>query len=143
MAVQAGSPPPFLLRPHRDMQHFQEVRYGNIRKCLWLTLENPGYSIPSKLFSLVSIGVVLTSIATMCINSIPEYQVGTTEKFKSRLNSVQLFQSQRQAVTKLSQATSQHLLGAYRSSRCLACQPSLLLILLLTNRQKWTENRIL
>lgn len=59
------------------MQHFQEVRYGNIRKCLWLTLENPGYSIPSKLFSLLSIGVVLTSIATMCINSIPEYQVGT------------------------------------------------------------------
>uniref|UniRef100_A0A3P8RQY6 Delayed-rectifier potassium channel regulatory subunit KCNS1 n=1 Tax=Amphiprion percula TaxID=161767 RepID=A0A3P8RQY6_AMPPE len=47
------------------------------RKCLWLTLENPGYSIPSKLFSLLSIGVVLTSIATMCINSIPEYQVGT------------------------------------------------------------------
>uniref|UniRef100_A0A3Q3X5Z6 Delayed-rectifier potassium channel regulatory subunit KCNS1 n=1 Tax=Mola mola TaxID=94237 RepID=A0A3Q3X5Z6_MOLML len=46
------------------------------RKGLWLTLENPGYSIPSKLFSLVSISVVITSIATMCINSIPEYQVG-------------------------------------------------------------------
>uniref|UniRef100_A0A3P8WX16 Delayed-rectifier potassium channel regulatory subunit KCNS1 n=1 Tax=Cynoglossus semilaevis TaxID=244447 RepID=A0A3P8WX16_CYNSE len=59
---------------NRDMQHFQEVRYGNIRKCLWLTLENPGYSIPSKMFSLISISVVLTSIATMCINSIPEYQ---------------------------------------------------------------------
>uniref|UniRef100_A0A3Q3J7G1 Delayed-rectifier potassium channel regulatory subunit KCNS1 n=1 Tax=Monopterus albus TaxID=43700 RepID=A0A3Q3J7G1_MONAL len=61
---------------NRDMQHFQEVRYGNIRRCLWLTLENPGYSIPSKLFSMLSIGVVLTSIATMCIHSIPEYQVG-------------------------------------------------------------------
>uniref|UniRef100_A0A7N6AJ38 Delayed-rectifier potassium channel regulatory subunit KCNS1 n=1 Tax=Anabas testudineus TaxID=64144 RepID=A0A7N6AJ38_ANATE len=60
---------------NRDIQHFQEVRCGNFRKCLWLTLENPGYSIPSKLFSLLSIGVVLTSIATMCINSIPEYQV--------------------------------------------------------------------
>ncbi|XP_047202560.1 potassium voltage-gated channel subfamily S member 2 isoform X2 [Girardinichthys multiradiatus] len=59
---------------NKDMQHFQEVRYGNIKKCLWLTLENPGYSIPSKLFSLLSIGVVLTSITTMCINSIPEYQ---------------------------------------------------------------------
>lgn len=63
-------------RPRRDMQHFQEVRCGRVRKCLWLTLENPGYSIPSKLFSLLSIGVVLTSIATMCINSMPEYQVG-------------------------------------------------------------------
>lgn len=60
---------------NRDMQHFEEVRYGNVRKCLWLTLENPGYSIPSKLFSLLSIGVVLTSIAIMCINSIPEYQL--------------------------------------------------------------------
>lgn len=58
------------------MQRFQEVRFGNVRKRLWLTLENPGYSIPSQLFSLVSISVVLTSIATMCINSIPEYQVG-------------------------------------------------------------------
>uniref|UniRef100_A0A3Q3XIU1 Delayed-rectifier potassium channel regulatory subunit KCNS1 n=1 Tax=Mola mola TaxID=94237 RepID=A0A3Q3XIU1_MOLML len=51
-------------------------RTARFRKGLWLTLENPGYSIPSKLFSLVSISVVITSIATMCINSIPEYQVG-------------------------------------------------------------------
>ncbi|XP_055365175.1 potassium voltage-gated channel subfamily S member 2 isoform X3 [Betta splendens] len=64
---------------NRDMQHFQEVRCGNVRKCLWLTLENPGYSIPSKLFSLLSIGVVLASIATMCINSIPEYQTFDSE----------------------------------------------------------------
>lgn len=59
----------------RDIQLFQKVRCGGVRKCLWLTLENPGYSIPSKLFSLLSISVVLTSIATMCINSIPENQV--------------------------------------------------------------------
>ncbi|KAG7326675.1 hypothetical protein KOW79_010076 [Hemibagrus wyckioides] len=59
---------------NKDIQHFQDMRFGNIRKCLWLTLENPGYSIPSKLFSLVSIIVVLMSVATMCINSIPEYQ---------------------------------------------------------------------
>lgn len=60
---------------NKDIQHFQDVCCGNVRKCLWLTLENPGYSIPSKLFSLLSISVVLMSIATMCINSIPEYQV--------------------------------------------------------------------
>ncbi|XP_053723858.1 potassium voltage-gated channel subfamily S member 1 [Synchiropus splendidus] len=63
----------------RDMQHFQEVHCGSVRKCLWLTLENPGYSVPSKLFSLLSICVVLTSIASMCINSIPEYQVFDSE----------------------------------------------------------------
>ncbi|XP_037391012.1 potassium voltage-gated channel subfamily S member 2 isoform X2 [Pygocentrus nattereri] len=60
---------------NKDIQHFQDMRCGNVRKCLWLTLENPGYSIPSKLFSLLSISVVLMSIATMCINSIPEYQM--------------------------------------------------------------------
>ncbi|XP_035379999.1 potassium voltage-gated channel subfamily S member 2 [Electrophorus electricus] len=60
---------------NKDIQHFQDMRCGNVRKCLWLTLENPGYSIPSKLFSLLSISVVLMSIATMCINSIPENQM--------------------------------------------------------------------
>ncbi|XP_061788814.1 delayed-rectifier potassium channel regulatory subunit KCNS1 [Nerophis lumbriciformis] len=63
----------------KDMQHFQEVRCGNVRRCLWLTLENPGYSVPSKLFSLLSISVVLTSITIMCINSIPEYQTFDSE----------------------------------------------------------------
>uniref|UniRef100_A0A3Q2DVJ4 Delayed-rectifier potassium channel regulatory subunit KCNS1 n=1 Tax=Cyprinodon variegatus TaxID=28743 RepID=A0A3Q2DVJ4_CYPVA len=62
-----------------DLNKSDIVRYGNIKKCLWLTLENPGYSIPSKLFSLLSIGVVITSIVTMCINSIPEYQVGAED----------------------------------------------------------------
>ncbi|XP_062401703.1 potassium voltage-gated channel subfamily S member 2 [Sardina pilchardus] len=60
---------------NKDILLFQDMKCGNVRRCLWLTLENPGYSIPSKLFSLVSITVVLTSIATMCINSIPEYQL--------------------------------------------------------------------
>ncbi|KAL0978849.1 hypothetical protein UPYG_G00176540 [Umbra pygmaea] len=59
---------------NKDIQLFQDMRWGNARRCLWLTLENPGYSIPSKLFSFLSIGVVLTSIAIMCINSLPEYQ---------------------------------------------------------------------
>ncbi|KAK0136804.1 Potassium voltage-gated channel subfamily S member 1 [Merluccius polli] len=59
---------------NRDMLRFQQLRYGNARRCLWLTLENPGYSIPSKVFSLLSISVVLTSIAAMCIHSMPEHQ---------------------------------------------------------------------
>ncbi|KAK1157617.1 potassium voltage-gated channel subfamily S member 1-like [Acipenser oxyrinchus oxyrinchus] len=66
----------------KDILLFRDMRCGTVRKRLWLTLENPGYSIPSKLFSFISISVVLTSIATMCINSLPEYQVfdedGTT-----------------------------------------------------------------
>ncbi|GCB72474.1 delayed-rectifier potassium channel regulatory subunit KCNS1 [Scyliorhinus torazame] len=60
---------------NRDLLIFRGLKYGNYRKQLWLTLENPGYSIPSRLFSFLSISVVLGSIATMCIHSMPEYQI--------------------------------------------------------------------
>uniref|UniRef100_G3N409 Delayed-rectifier potassium channel regulatory subunit KCNS1 n=1 Tax=Gasterosteus aculeatus TaxID=69293 RepID=G3N409_GASAC len=54
--------------------HGTDIQWLKLQPRMWLTLENPGYSLPSKLFSLVSIGVVLASIASMCISSIPEYQ---------------------------------------------------------------------
>lgn len=59
---------------NHELLRYRSLRCGNARKRLWLTMENPGYSIPSKLFSFVSISVVLVSIATMCIHSMPEYQ---------------------------------------------------------------------
>lgn len=59
---------------NHDLLRYSTLRCGNVRKRLWLTMENPGYSIPSKLFSFLSISVVLVSIATMCIHSMPEYQ---------------------------------------------------------------------
>ncbi|XP_042197779.1 potassium voltage-gated channel subfamily S member 2 [Callorhinchus milii] len=60
---------------NHDLLRFESMRYGNYRKQMWLTLENPGYSIPSRLFSFLSISVVLGSIATMCIHSMSEYQL--------------------------------------------------------------------
>ncbi|XP_078275426.1 delayed-rectifier potassium channel regulatory subunit KCNS2 [Rhinoraja longicauda] len=60
---------------NRDLLMFEGMRYGNCRKQLWLTLENPGYSIPSRLFSFMSVSVVLGSIATMCIHSMPKHQI--------------------------------------------------------------------
>uniref|UniRef100_A0A3Q2YFD6 Delayed-rectifier potassium channel regulatory subunit KCNS1 n=1 Tax=Hippocampus comes TaxID=109280 RepID=A0A3Q2YFD6_HIPCM len=62
-------------RQSLELQHFAEVRYGGARQRLWLTLENPGYSLPSKLFSVASVGVVLASLTVMCVKSLPEYQV--------------------------------------------------------------------
>ncbi|XP_074867744.1 delayed-rectifier potassium channel regulatory subunit KCNS1 isoform X1 [Carettochelys insculpta] len=67
--------PDEILDFNHDLLRYSTLRCGNLRKRLWLTMENPGYSIPSKLFSFVSISVVLVSIATMCIHSMPEYQV--------------------------------------------------------------------
>ncbi|XP_061640549.1 potassium voltage-gated channel subfamily S member 1-like isoform X2 [Phyllopteryx taeniolatus] len=61
-------------RLRTELQHFADVRCGGVRKRLWLTLENPGYSLPGKLFSALSVGVVLASLAAMCVKSIPEYQ---------------------------------------------------------------------
>ncbi|KAH0619103.1 hypothetical protein JD844_018774, partial [Phrynosoma platyrhinos] len=66
--------PDEILDFNHDLLHYSTLRCGNLRKRLWLTMENPGYSIPSKLFSFVSISVVVASIATMCIHSMPEYQ---------------------------------------------------------------------
>ncbi|XP_070796097.1 delayed-rectifier potassium channel regulatory subunit KCNS1 [Pituophis catenifer annectens] len=66
--------PDEILDFNHDLLRYSTLRCGNLRKRLWLTMENPGYSIPSKLFSFLSISVVLVSIATMCIHSMPEYQ---------------------------------------------------------------------
>ncbi|XP_019736027.1 potassium voltage-gated channel subfamily S member 1-like [Hippocampus comes] len=63
-----------ICRLRTELQHFAEVRYGGARQRLWLTLENPGYSLPSKLFSVASVGVVLASLTVMCVKSLPEYQ---------------------------------------------------------------------
>ncbi|XP_061543422.1 uncharacterized protein LOC133408461 isoform X1 [Phycodurus eques] len=76
-SLHCRHPPPSPSSFRRELQHFADVRCGGVRKRLWLTLENPGYSLPSKLFSALSVGVVLASIAAMCVKSIPEYQVRT------------------------------------------------------------------
>ncbi|XP_077384613.1 uncharacterized protein LOC144023260 isoform X1 [Festucalex cinctus] len=62
-------------RLHTELQHFSEVRCGGARRRLWLTLENPGYSLPSKLFSAASVAAVLASLAAVCVKSLPEYRV--------------------------------------------------------------------
>ncbi|XP_077384614.1 delayed-rectifier potassium channel regulatory subunit KCNS1-like isoform X2 [Festucalex cinctus] len=61
-------------RLHTELQHFSEVRCGGARRRLWLTLENPGYSLPSKLFSAASVAAVLASLAAVCVKSLPEYR---------------------------------------------------------------------
>ncbi|XP_056292523.1 potassium voltage-gated channel subfamily S member 1 [Pseudoliparis swirei] len=59
---------------NRDLRLLRLGPCGASRKLLWLMMENPSYSASSRVFSLLSIGVVLTSIAMVCIRSIPEYQ---------------------------------------------------------------------
>eukprot|EP00079_Xenopus_tropicalis_P016369 XP_004915190.1 PREDICTED: potassium voltage-gated channel subfamily S member 2 [Xenopus tropicalis] len=64
-----------ILAFYHDAAKFDRQPLGNIRRRLWLALDNPGYSILSRIFSILSILVVLGSIVTMCLNSLPEFQV--------------------------------------------------------------------
>ncbi|XP_076841833.1 potassium voltage-gated channel subfamily S member 3a [Brachyhypopomus gauderio] len=43
------------------------------RRELWLRLENPTHSRSAKVLALVSLAMVLTSIAAMCVHSMPEF----------------------------------------------------------------------
>ncbi|CAM9426164.1 unnamed protein product [Lampetra fluviatilis] len=58
-----------------DAKRFEHQRCGQHRKRLWLLLENPGFSLSSKVFAATSLATVVISIITMCINSTPEFQL--------------------------------------------------------------------
>uniref|UniRef100_A0A671PK67 Delayed-rectifier potassium channel regulatory subunit KCNS2 n=1 Tax=Sinocyclocheilus anshuiensis TaxID=1608454 RepID=A0A671PK67_9TELE len=58
---------------YSDAGKFDKQLLGSVRRRIWLMLDNPGYSIPSRLISIFSILVVLGSIASMCMNSMSEF----------------------------------------------------------------------
>ncbi|KAG2465049.1 potassium voltage-gated channel subfamily S member 2-like [Polypterus senegalus] len=60
---------------YNDAAKFDMQPLGAIRRRIWLMLDNPGYSIPSRIFSVLSILVVLGSIATMCMNSMSDFLI--------------------------------------------------------------------
>ncbi|KAF3691537.1 Potassium voltage-gated channel subfamily S member 2 [Channa argus] len=49
------------------------------RRRVWLMLDNPGYSVASRIISILSILVVIGSIATMCMNSMSEFSLMDSE----------------------------------------------------------------
>ncbi|KAM9308442.1 delayed-rectifier potassium channel regulatory subunit KCNS2 [Gastrophryne carolinensis] len=73
-----------ILAFYHDAAKFDRQPFGKFRRRLWLALDNPGYSILSRIFSLLSIFIVLGSIVTMCLNSLPDFQIlnadGSTEE---------------------------------------------------------------
>ncbi|KAJ8387956.1 hypothetical protein AAFF_G00148900 [Aldrovandia affinis] len=58
----------------KDLVKFEGTWCSEIRKNIWLRLENPGYSLLAKLIAVASLSVVLTSIVAMCVHSMPEFQ---------------------------------------------------------------------
>ncbi|XP_030046051.1 delayed-rectifier potassium channel regulatory subunit KCNS2 [Microcaecilia unicolor] len=73
-----------ILAFYNDASKFDKQSFGNFRRQLWIALDNPGYSVMSRIFSIISILIVLGSIVTMCLNSLPDFQIvhsnGSTEE---------------------------------------------------------------
>nr|XP_057908863.1 potassium voltage-gated channel subfamily S member 2-like isoform X2 [Doryrhamphus excisus] len=64
-----------LLEFYNDATKFDKQPLGSTRRRVWLMLDNPGYSGASRIISILSILVVLGSIATMCMNSMSEFSL--------------------------------------------------------------------
>ncbi|XP_078397229.1 delayed-rectifier potassium channel regulatory subunit KCNS2 [Cetorhinus maximus] len=60
---------------YKDASKYDSQVLGNCRRRLWLMSENPGYNVASRCYSALSIMMVLGSIATMCLNSMAEFQL--------------------------------------------------------------------
>ncbi|KAM4772363.1 delayed-rectifier potassium channel regulatory subunit KCNS3 [Rhinophrynus dorsalis] len=58
----------------KELETFDTIKFGNIRRKIWIRLENPAFSLSAKLFAISSLSVVLTSIVAMCIHSMPEFK---------------------------------------------------------------------
>ncbi|XP_046899891.1 potassium voltage-gated channel subfamily S member 2-like isoform X2 [Hypomesus transpacificus] len=68
-----------ILEFYNDATKFDKQPLGSARRRIWLMLDNPGYSIASRVISILSILVVLGSIATMCMNSMTEFSSRDSE----------------------------------------------------------------
>ncbi|XP_010901808.2 potassium voltage-gated channel subfamily S member 2 [Esox lucius] len=64
-----------ILEFYNDATRFDKQPLGSVRRRIWLMLDNPGYSVASRVLSILSILVVLGSIATMCMNSMSEFSL--------------------------------------------------------------------
>ncbi|XP_077577071.1 delayed-rectifier potassium channel regulatory subunit KCNS2 [Stigmatopora nigra] len=68
-----------LLEFYNDATKFDKQPLGSLRRRVWLMLDNPGFSVASRVISVLSIVVVLGSIATMCMNSMSEFSLMDAE----------------------------------------------------------------
>ncbi|KAM6221675.1 delayed-rectifier potassium channel regulatory subunit KCNS3 [Rhynchocyon petersi] len=58
----------------RELEKFDKLRFGQLRKKIWIRMENPAYCLSAKLIAISSLSVVLASIVAMCVHSMSEFQ---------------------------------------------------------------------
>lgn len=56
-------------------ESFNNMTFGNVRRCLWYLVEDPSSSFPAKAFAVFSNLFVLISIAAMTLNTVEELQM--------------------------------------------------------------------
>ncbi|KAK0417949.1 hypothetical protein QR680_013294 [Steinernema hermaphroditum] len=57
---------------------FDGICCGALRRKLWRFTEDPGSSFPAKVFAMISIVMVLASVSSMIVGSLPEFQTNVT-----------------------------------------------------------------
>uniref|UniRef100_A0A452VFP9 Potassium voltage-gated channel modifier subfamily S member 3 n=1 Tax=Ursus maritimus TaxID=29073 RepID=A0A452VFP9_URSMA len=58
----------------KELEKFDKLRFGQLRKKIWIRMENPAYCLSAKLIAISSLSVVLASIVAMCVHSMSEFQ---------------------------------------------------------------------
>ncbi|XP_001362177.1 potassium voltage-gated channel subfamily S member 3 [Monodelphis domestica] len=58
----------------KELEKFDTMRFGNLRKKIWIRMENPASCLSAKLIAISSLSVVLASIVAMCVHSMAEFQ---------------------------------------------------------------------
>ena len=62
-----------------EPEDFGEGYFVPYQRALWDLLQKPQSSLPAKVMSLVSVGVVLVSLCCMCINTFPQMLIMDAE----------------------------------------------------------------
>ncbi|XP_067469620.1 potassium voltage-gated channel subfamily S member 3a [Thunnus thynnus] len=64
-----------------DIEMFEGSWCADVRRNIWIQLENPGHSTSAKAMAVASLSVVIVSIVAMCVHSMPDFhQVDLNEK---------------------------------------------------------------
>lgn len=58
----------------KELEKFDQLRCGGLRRQIWIRMENPASCLSAKLIAVSSLSVVLASIVAMCIHSMAEFQ---------------------------------------------------------------------
>uniref|UniRef100_A0A3P8UBG8 Potassium voltage-gated channel, delayed-rectifier, subfamily S, member 3a n=1 Tax=Amphiprion percula TaxID=161767 RepID=A0A3P8UBG8_AMPPE len=56
-----------------DTKMFEGTWCANVRRSIWIHLENPGFSTPAKAIAVASLSVIIVSIVAMCVHSMPDF----------------------------------------------------------------------